>query len=68
MKNCPYYKISDLSVLNTLDESYSLFRSTILANTFYSIFVQYKEKIIEDLIFRALVLTPNDYDNYYDYP
>lgn len=24
--------------------------------------------MIEDLIFRALVLTPNDYENYYDNP
>jgi hypothetical protein len=39
-----------------------------MANSFYSIFVHYKEKIIEDLIFRALVLTPNDYENYYENP
>lgn len=30
--------------------------------------MQYKDKIIEDLIFRALILTPNDYDNYYEQP
>ncbi len=68
MKSHPYYKISDLSVLSSLDEVYGFFITTIRANNFYHIYVQYKEKMIEDLIFRALVLTPNDYDNYYEQP
>jgi hypothetical protein len=68
MKNHLYYKITDLSVLNSLDEVYSLYITTIRANSFYHVFVQFKEKMIEDLIFRALVLTPNDYENYYENP
>lgn len=65
MKKHPYYKIKDLSVLSTLDEVYIFFITSLRINCFYQVFVQYKEKMIEDLIFRALVLTPNDYENYY---
>lgn len=68
MRSYPYYKIGDLSVLNTLDEVYGFYITTIRANTFYSVFVKNKEKMIEDLIFRALMLTPNDYENYYEQP
>jgi len=68
MKNHPYYKIKDLSVLSSLDEVYVLFISALRSNLFYNVFVQYKEKMIEDLIFRALVLTPTDYENYYENP
>lgn len=66
MKSYPYYKIGDLSVLNALDEVYGFFITTIRANAFYAVFVKNKEKMIEDLIFRALMLTPNDYENYYE--
>jgi hypothetical protein len=65
MKRQPYYEIKDLSVLNTLDEIYSFMVVSLRANDFYHIFVQYKDKMIEDLIFRALMLTPIDYENYY---
>lgn len=68
MRSYPYYKIKDLSVLNTLDEVYGFFITTIRANSFYHTFVKNKEKMIEDLIFRALMLTPIDYENYYDQP
>jgi hypothetical protein len=68
MKFQPYYKLTDMSILNTLDEVYTFFGATITANVFYSTFSQYKEKIIEDIIFRALTLTPQDYENYYESP
>lgn len=61
MRSYPYYKISDLSVLYTLDEAYGFYITTIRTNAFYAVFVKNKEKMIEDLIFRALTLTPNDY-------
>lgn len=42
MENHPYYKIKDLSVLNTLDEVYGLFSAVVRTNTFYNVFTQYK--------------------------
>lgn len=38
MKNYVYYKIKDLSVLNTLDEVYGLFTAVVRTNTFYNVF------------------------------
>ncbi len=38
MKNYVYYKIKDLSVLNTLDEVYGLFIAVVRTNTFYHVF------------------------------
>ena len=42
----PYYKIKDLSILNTLDNIYSFYTTVIKTNSFYQTFVDYKEKMI----------------------
>jgi len=46
MRSYPYYKIGDLSVLNTLDEVYGFYITTIRTNAFYTVFVKNKEKMI----------------------
>lgn len=42
MKNHPYYKIKDMSVLSVLDEVYVFFITSLRTNSFYQVFVQYK--------------------------